>query len=228
MGLDMYLKRMPRYGNTTHDEINKLQNYFEWKEKHNDKDSEARKHSFESWTGTPYKDVPAGKVRVFYKQFFRELYYSWDAKKRYPYMGIIEQVGYWRKANHIHKWFVENVQDGIDDCEYHNEVTKETLEELRDVCKKVLNSCELIDGKIVSSYRYDENKNRIPIWEDGKFVKDSTVAEELLPCQSGFFFGSTTYDEWYVRNIEDTLEFIGNVLETTDFETQMIYYCSSW
>jgi len=27
---------------------------------------------------------------------------------------------YWRKANHIHKWFVDNIQDGNDDCgRYH-------------------------------------------------------------------------------------------------------------
>ena len=24
-------------------------------------------------------------------------------------------LGYWRKANHIHKWFVDHVQDGDDD-----------------------------------------------------------------------------------------------------------------
>ena len=37
-----------------------------------------------------------------------------------------EEVGYWRKANQIHKWFVDNVQDGVDDCgEY--KVTKEQL-----------------------------------------------------------------------------------------------------
>jgi len=29
---------------------------------------------------------------------------------------IEENVGYWRKANHIHAWFVENVQNGVDDC----------------------------------------------------------------------------------------------------------------
>src|SRR5210317_2053350 len=30
--------------------------------------------------------------------------------------GVTEEVGYWRKANHIHKWFVDNCQDGEDDC----------------------------------------------------------------------------------------------------------------
>lgn len=28
---------------------------------------------------------------------------------------IIYEVAYWRKANHIHNWFVQNIQDGIDD-----------------------------------------------------------------------------------------------------------------
>ena len=29
---------------------------------------------------------------------------------------VEEEVMYWRKANHIHGWFVDNVQKGIDDC----------------------------------------------------------------------------------------------------------------
>lgn len=29
---------------------------------------------------------------------------------------ITEEVGYWRKANAIHGWFVDNVQKGNDDC----------------------------------------------------------------------------------------------------------------
>lgn len=28
---------------------------------------------------------------------------------------ITESVGYWRKANQVHKWFVDNVQEGVDD-----------------------------------------------------------------------------------------------------------------
>ena len=42
---------------------------------------------------------------------------------------------YWRKANAIHGWFVDNVQDGKDDCkEYY--VTKEQLQALRELCQK--------------------------------------------------------------------------------------------
>jgi len=49
---------------------------------------------------------------------------------------IIEEVGYWRKANAIHKWFVENVQNNVDDCkEYY--VSKENLAMLLGLAKKV-------------------------------------------------------------------------------------------
>ena len=54
------------------------------------------------------------------------------------------------------------------------------------------------------------------------------LAEARLPSTSGFFFGSTEYDGYYFDDIEKTIDIITKVLETTDFETQMLYYCSSW
>lgn len=50
---------------------------------------------------------------------------------------VVEEVGYWRKANEIHKWFVENVQKGVDDCgEYY--VKEDQLANLLETCKEVL------------------------------------------------------------------------------------------
>lgn len=44
---------------------------------------------------------------------------------------------YWRKANQIHKWFVDNVQGGNDNCgEYY--VSHEKLKELRETCRQAL------------------------------------------------------------------------------------------
>lgn len=51
--------------------------------------------------------------------------------------GITEDVAYWRKANAIHKWFVDNTQDGIDDCR-DSYVHHEQLMELVAECKKAL------------------------------------------------------------------------------------------
>ena len=60
---------------------------------------------------------------------------------------IIEEVAYWRKANQIHKWFVDNVQDGVDECQ-ESSVEREKLGELVALCKKVIENAELVDGKI--------------------------------------------------------------------------------
>ena len=49
---------------------------------------------------------------------------------------IIEEVCYWRKANAIHRWFVENIQEGIDDCKEY-ELSAEDLQNLVNVCKEV-------------------------------------------------------------------------------------------
>ena len=49
---------------------------------------------------------------------------------------IVEEVGYWRKANQIHQWFVDNVQGGVDDCR-DAYVDRSKLEELLNICKIV-------------------------------------------------------------------------------------------
>ena len=46
-------------------------------------------------------------------------------------------VGYWRKANQIHNWFVQNCQDGEDDCGEHS-VSRESLSILRQLCTEAL------------------------------------------------------------------------------------------
>lgn len=53
-------------------------------------------------------------------------------------IGKIEsEVCYWRKANWIHKWFVENVQDGKDDCEAYY-VSYSNLVDLLSIIDQVL------------------------------------------------------------------------------------------
>jgi hypothetical protein len=105
---------------------------------------------------------------------------------------IIEEAGYWRKANQIHRWFVENVQNGVDNCgDYY--VDSEKLAELLELCKRV--------------------------------KADHSLAEELLPSASGFFFGGTEYDEWYFNDIDNTIAILEECLED---ERGDYYYSSSW
>jgi hypothetical protein len=105
---------------------------------------------------------------------------------------VIEEAGYWRKANAIHKWFVDNCQDGVDDCR-DAYVERNNLQNLLDLCRIV--------------------------------IIDKSKAEQLLPATSGFFFGSTEYDEWYYNDIENTIKILEEALEDTNGE---YYYHSSW
>lgn len=51
--------------------------------------------------------------------------------------SISERVAYWRKANAIHKWFVDNVQGGVDDCKEYS-VTLDQLRKLLKTCERVI------------------------------------------------------------------------------------------
>lgn len=115
--------------------------------------------------------------------------------KNYTWYSFYVEVGYWRKANQIHNWFVQNVQNGVDECQL-TIVSKEKLEELLETVKEVL-------------------KNK---------AKD----KQLLPSRSGFFFGSTDYDEWYFEDLKNTKKILTKVLKETDFEKEVIFYQSSW
>ena len=105
------------------------------------------------------------------------------------------EVGYWRKSNHIHKWFVDNVQNGLDNCNKYD-VLPYQLEELLSICKEIKN--------------------------------DHSKADELLPTQEGFFFGSTDYDQGYYDDIEDTIQILESVINDKDFHTYDYHYRSSW
>jgi len=73
---------------------------------------------------------------------------------------VVEEVMYWRKVNAVHAWFVENVQDGIDECQ-ESSVTIEQLDKLATICEKVVRdkNPELLPsqgGFFFGSTEYDE------------------------------------------------------------------------
>ena len=79
----------------------------------------------------------AEKVR----KIFPEMYKSDNLDT----VEVIFEVGYWRKANHIHRWFVENCQDGEDECQV-GYVSRDKLKELLKLCKKVLKNKKKAKG----------------------------------------------------------------------------------
>lgn len=140
--------------------------------------------------------------------------------------SFVEEIGYWRKANQIHKWFVDHVQRGEDDCREYN-VSRDQLRELQHTITKVLASTKLVPGEITTGFRYEQNKE-VPITQAGKVVEDATVAKKLLPTQEGFFFGGYDYDEFYVADLENTRYILAEALRAPDDGSVTFSYQSSW
>jgi hypothetical protein len=139
---------------------------------------------------------------------------------------IVEEVGYWRKANAIHKWFVDNcADDDYKGAEIY--VDGEKLKKLLEVVNKVLIASKLVKGKIKNGQRSTPTGWE-DVMEDGFYVEDSTVAQELLPTESGFFFGGTDYNEYYIEDLKYTKELIEGIVEKDKELSGNYYYSASW
>ena len=214
MGLDMYLyAKNLSAGGFTHSRVSR-----KWYD---------NPDGTRGFTDTPI-DPPKDEVVLFDKVLdavglgtFNEVV------KTFPNMNFIEiaiQVGYWRKANAVHAWFVREVQDGVDDCrEYY--VTHDALHRLRDTCQMVLDTVD--KGELV--------KQVDPLWGEydsyPNLKLDEALAAEVLPTQMGFFFGDTNYGAGYVADLEDTIRQLDAVLNHPLFGNESEWsfeYHSSW
>ncbi len=190
MGLDMYLYRTKKVGKLVPQAYEKVDNAV----------SNIDVKDFENIE----KSMSADDYNPAYAEFNeivaqRGKYSKW--------LSIFEDIGYWRKANQVHNFFVQECQDGIDECQL-SMISKDKLEDLLDRCKRAM--------KLKKIYLNDG------------IIKDGQGLETFLPTSSGFFFGGTEFNEWYFEDIAETKKLITKVLKETDFDKQVIFYRSSW
>lgn len=143
------------------------------------------------WRGEESRTQYEGVIKTIGAETF--------VRKEFPNAEVSVSVGYWRKANAIHQWFVNNCQDGHDDCREYP-VEREQLETLKSVCETVL-----LDKSLVGT---------------------DDLAKKMLPTSEGFFFGSTEFDEYYYSDLTDTIEIVKACLEMP--KEWQFYYQSSW
>ena len=81
------------------------------------------------------KDAEAGKIFV---DILNAVGMSMsDVTPDAPSGNVSFNVGYWRKANAIHSWFVGECQGGVDECQT-SEVSREDLVKLKGLCEQAL------------------------------------------------------------------------------------------
>lgn len=110
-----------------------------------------------------------------------------------------KEVAYFRKVNLLVEYF--NYEDDCSDMV----VTKEQLEEL---IRKAQHLIEFAKEHPAGSNEFKDE------------------ASVTLPTQSGFFFGSTNYDEWYLGDLENIVRNLSPVISETDFDRyDIIFHC---
>jgi hypothetical protein len=101
---------------------------------------------------------------------------------------VIETIIYWRKSNHVHNWFVNNVQNGNDDCGIYI-VNESNICALFDIVNKIIKEKETKGEEVAK-----------------------VLAMKLLPPKEGFFFGSTEIDHNYWQDLDYTSNALDGLL----------------
>lgn len=172
------------------------------------KDTQSKIDAYEAWENKySYEE---------WQRLTEEQREEWrNSEPEYEYDDMYgKELMYWRKANQIHNWFVQNCQGGVDDCGRYA-ITVADLIKLKGLCEKILTMTENRKAMRYTSF-CAQKKEEV----DVRFLTLEGVeyAIEHLPSRSGFFFGSTEYDDYYVLELENTVEQINDTLDTLNCE----------
>jgi hypothetical protein len=112
---------------------------------------------------------------------------------KYTFSGsanVAIQVGYWRKANAIHGWFVNELANGVDECQ-EIYVPREKLSELRDLCKSALKEPAMAGEILPPTAGFFFGSNEVDEW----YMDDLKTTIEMID----FILANTSedYDFFY-------------------------------
>lgn len=105
---------------------------------------------------------------------------------------------YWRKANFVHWYFTH-------DWEERGFASDDCVE-----------------------FPTDEAELRMLSAMCETVLEDKAQAEFILPTMSGFFFGSTDYDDWYFEDVKYTKDEIDKLLEERPLQDGEEFFYHAW
>ena len=105
---------------------------------------------------------------------------------------VIEEAGYWRKANAIHKWFVDNCQDGVDDCR-DAYVGFNDLQALLDLCRIVIIDKSKAEQLLPSTSGFFFGNTEYDEWYYNDIQNTIDILEKALEDKDGEYYYSSSW-----------------------------------
>lgn len=97
---------------------------------------------------------------------------------------VMTEVMYWRKAQDIHNWFVDNVQDGRDDCASYY-VDRDNLKELKKWIDKKLKNID--KERVIKKLEGEDD------WDYEQLIRTSNFLNEELSEEFNDYYEYHSY-----------------------------------
>ena len=215
MGLDMYLYRMTKNQKKRMDENGRAYDAFneKWEAITKDFPKEKNGWQYDESRMTDEQKKLREESRAEYRAIHEESEKIDDEIRKH--YGVDREYGaysgYWRKFNALHGYICDTFADGVDECQVIP-LTKANLKKILSVLKKT--------KKILDKHFEKDEK--------GAYSFTGNVKDIPLQPRGGFFFGGTEIDEWYQDDVDESVKFFSNLVDTFDSRNEVCYYQASW
>ena len=113
------------------------------------------------------------------------------------------QIGLFRKVNALHGWMSRHFH-----AQSPNGIPSDAQAGFHPSLLRVLrNDCQRVLDAFAKSQK-----------------KGEKIAKRAFPTSEGFYFGSEDYDEWFVQDIRELLDFVDTVLSVCDDDDILLTY----
>lgn len=228
MGLDIYFEKRKALNKKQQKEVEVKRARIDELEKESGKYEDSIKNliakQFDGDVETTLSEIYGKRASLMYLRTLKE---DGDELSENETNKLNEEKKYFEKHKDIAE-LLDKMQVNVDESgklaeEIHNIFNREEIAYFRKVNFLMaffayVDNCEFVE--ITKEQVSDLVDRATRVWEN------HSLAEELLPTQSGFFYGSTEYSDWYFEDVKDVRDTFQEILDNTDWEHEIVeMYC---
>ena len=199
MGLDIYFHKTTVH---FHGDESDSKDFSKFTEEVDELAKKTAGEQFEKLLAPLHEAWEKGKTNDYWRKYYNERYFTFVEKAR----PIICRNGY--------DWMIHPFVKGVLDLPELEELVKRQVEGHYEPYDAYFRKVNFLfkyyedKGKMYDQYYAFTDAGDIDDLIDRceRVLKDHNLAYDLLPTQSGFFFGGTDYDKWYFSDVKDCLK----------------------